>query len=281
MTAPGPSPSPRLASSAVVIGLGQLGATFAEGWLRAGRAVVPVTRRAPLADLPRELPQPSIVLLGVGEHSLPAVLRGLPPAYAERCALLQNELLPWVWQESLGAAAAGPSGAESAGAEPSVAVVWFEKKAGKPIHSIRPSVLFGPVSSYLAEALSALELPFFEAQDSQQRDFELVLKNLYILTLNLAGLEVGGSAGELWRDHAQLSHPLCRELICLQESLLGRKLDESALLAGVESAILADPQHAARGRTAEERLRRAAAQALAAGLELPRLSGLARAINAP
>jgi len=251
----------------VVIGVGQLGATFAEGWLRAGRAVVPVTRAAPLGDLSLELPEPAIVLLGVGEHSLPELLSSLPAAYSERCALLQNELLPRVWRAALG----------HNHADPSVAVVWFEKKAGKAVHSIRPSVLFGPTTSYLAESMSALGLPFFVARDSAQRDFELALKNLYILTLNLAGLEVGGSAGALWRDHAALSHPLSRELIQLQESLLGRELDESALLAGLEDAILADPEHAARGRTAEERLLRAAAQARDAGLELPRLFGLAQA----
>lgn len=246
------------------MGLGQLGVVFAEGWLKAGRPVVPVTRGVNLQEVSRRLPEPAIVLVAVGEASLPDVLGSLPSAYRERAALVQNELLPRSWRSSYGA-----------GRDPNVAVVWFEKKAGKSIHAIRPSVLHGPQSEILAESLKRQYLAYFTAESPEVRDFELVLKNLYILTLNLGGLAFPRSAGELWRDHQGLVGPLCEELITLQCVLLGRELDPRKLMTGLEAAIDADPAHGARGRTAEERLRRAAGQATELGLHLPVLTSLA------
>lgn len=250
--------------SAVVLGVGQLGAVFAEGWLRAGRPVVPITRGTSLEDVSASLPEPAVVLVGVGEAALPDVLTSLPPSYRERAALVQNELLPRTWRAVY-----------SAARDPNVAVVWFEKKAGKLIHSIRPSVLHGPQAEILAESLKRQFLPYFIAESPEVRDFELVLKNLYILALNLGGLDFPRSAGELWREHQGLLGPLCEELITLQSLLLGRELSTEKLMAGLEAAIAADPAHGARGRTAEERLRRAAEQAAELGLHLPVLTSLA------
>ncbi|MCB9591005.1 MAG: hypothetical protein H6718_36710 [Polyangiaceae bacterium] len=253
-----------VATSAVVVGLGQLGAVFAEGWLKAGRAVVPITRSVSLEEVSADIPRPAVVLVAVGEAALPALLEALPPAYRERAALVQNELLPRTWR-----------GAYGAEVDPNVAVVWFEKKPGKLIHSIRPSVLHGPQANILAESMGQQSLPYFIAESEAQRDFELVLKNLYILALNLGGLAYPCSAGELWRDHQDLMGPLADELITLQAGLLGRKLDRAELLGSLERAIAADPTHGARGRTAEERLGRAAQQAAELGLQLPVLSALA------
>jgi len=33
--------------------------------------------------------------------------------------------------------------------------------------------------------------------------YELVRKNLYILTINIAGLKTGGTVGELWGKHRE------------------------------------------------------------------------------
>ncbi len=253
-----------LRRSAVVFGLGQLGAVFAEGWLKAGRPVVPITRGVDVGVVHGELPEPAIVLVGVGEAALAEVLGALPASYLARAALVQNELLPRSW-----------SGACPAGEDPNVAVVWFEKKAGKLIHSIRPTALHGPQAKILAESLDQLHLPYFIAESPEVRDFELVLKNLYILALNLGGLAFPRTAGELWREHQGLLAPLCEELVRLQSGLLGRELDVGKLMLGLEAAIEADPAHGARGRTAEDRLRRAVGQASALGLELPVLASLA------
>lgn len=250
--------------SAVVLGVGQLGGVFAEGWLRAGRPVVPITREVSLKEVSTALPEPAIVLVGVGEAALTDALTSLPPSYRERAALVQNELLPRTWRAVFGAAR-----------DPSVAVVWFEKKPGKLVHSIRPSVLHGPQAEILAESLKRQHLPHFIAESPEVRDFELVLKNLYILALNLGGLAFPRSAGELWSEHQALLEPLCEELIALQSRLLGRELSSKKLMEGLEAAIAADPAHGARGRTAEERLRRAAEQAAELGLHLPVLTSLA------
>ncbi|MGE0321999.1 MAG: hypothetical protein AB7K71_03530 [Polyangiaceae bacterium] len=253
-------------SSAVVMGVGQLGAVFAEGWLKAGRAVLPITRAVSVAEMTDRLPLPAIVLIAVGEAALLDALQTLPPGYRERAALVQNELLPRTWRDVY-----GPE------PDPSVAIVWFEKKPGKLTHSIRPSVLHGPTAEILAESLERQSLPYFIADSVEVRDFELVLKNLYILALNLGGLAHPGSAGELWRDHQDLMAPLCDELIHLQSALLGRAVDREKLLSGLAAAIAADPAHGARGRTAEERLRRATAQASELGVPVPVLEALARA----
>jgi hypothetical protein len=105
-----------------------------------------------------------------------------------------------------------------------------------------------------------------------------VVKNLYILTLNLAGLETRGKAGELLDEHRALFDRLVPELIQLQSALLGpagNRLDAARLIRDLEASILADPAHGCAGRTAPRRLERNLAHARQLGLTLPELERLA------
>ena len=171
----------------VIVGLGELGSVFARGLLRLGHPVVPVLRSTPVAALSEAHPDPALVLVAVGEDDLAPALGDLPPQWLSRVALVQNELLPGQW--------------EAAGVEqPTVAVVWFEKKAGKEPHDVVPTVLAGPRANLLARCLEGLGIAHRLVPETELLH-ELVAKNLYILVLNLAGLLVEGTAGDLLTVH--------------------------------------------------------------------------------
>ncbi len=248
----------------VVIGLGQLGRVFAGGFLRAGHPVFPVNRGDDLAACAREVPAPALVLVAVAEADFEAVLAALPAAWRDRVGLIQNELLPRNWQ------AHGI-------ARPTVAAVWFEKKAGSDAKPLLATPVHGPAAELMVAALAAVGLPARRVTDEGERDYELVRKNVYILTTNIAGLITGGSVGELWRAHRPLAEEVAREVMDIQDALTGMRQDRARLLAGLVEAIEADPQHACRGRSAPDRLRRALAHADAAGLAVPRLREIAAA----
>jgi hypothetical protein len=103
-----------------------------------------------------------------------------------------------------------------------------------------------------------------------------VVKNLYILTSNIAGLRVGGAVGELWRQHEDLARAVAEEVIDIQEALTGARFDRPALIQAMCNAFQADPEHKCMGRSAPQRLQRALEQGKAFGLMLPTLTGLAR-----
>lgn len=247
---------------ALIVGLGQVGKVFAEGLLREGYPVFPVLRGMPLADALRAVPNPELVLLSVGENDLEPLLAGVSPAPALRLVLVQNELVPAVWEQH--------------GHAPSIVVVWFEQKAGQPLKEVLPSVIFGPAAPVLTAALHRVGVRTRTVASEAELLFELVLKNLYILVLNLAGLAVGGSVRELWEEHAELALAVSRDVLDLQEALTGRALPRDALIAGLRHACAADPAHGCRGRTAPERLARALDQAARHGLAVPTLRQLAR-----
>lgn len=255
-------PSP---GNAIVVGIGQLGSEFALGLLRLGYAVFPVTRVQNLTQVADAAGSVELILLAVGEAALGPILASVPTRFRDRVALVQNELVPADWKQ------AGFT-------EPSGVVVWFEKKAGRPIHVVRPSVSYGPLSAPLLELLAELDVPAYAA-GPETLEFELALKNLYILVHNLAGLAVQGTVGELWREHAPFARDVANDVLSHQEARMGRALDRNALLAGLDQAASADPAHGLAGRTAPERLGRVLDQARRAGLRLPTLEKLGERIN--
>ena len=105
--------------------------------------------------------------------------------------------------------------------------------------------------------------------------FELVVKNVYIVTTNCAGLVTGGTVSELWAGHRELAEALAREVIGIQESLTGQGFDAEALIQGMLAAFDGDPEHKCMGRSAPARLARAIRQADEAGLDVPRLREIA------
>lgn len=251
-----------LGNPVVVVGMGQLGAVFALGWLRSGTPVYPVTRSTRLGDVCAALTEPEVVLIAVAEDDLDAVLDAVPELWRDRVALVQNELLPRDWLRR---------GVD----RPSVAVVWFEKKAGRPIRELLPTALFGPRAAPLAAALSRMGVTTVRLDDERALIGALVRKNLYILTTNLAGLQAPGSVQELWDAHHELTLAVARDVIALESRLAGQSFSEAELLADLKRAIDADPEHAATGRSAPRRLARALAHARELGLTLPALESVA------
>ncbi|MBX3273543.1 MAG: hypothetical protein KF729_24985 [Sandaracinaceae bacterium] len=242
----------------VIVGLGEMGAAFAHGLLRLGRKIVPVNR----GDDPRAIDvDPELVLVAVGEDDLAGALEGLPAAWRGHVGLLQNELSPADW-ETHGIV------------DPTVAIVWFEKKRSKPLNVVLPTVVAGPRAQLLADAVTALALPA-EVVGRERLAYELVKKNLYILTANVAGLVTGGTVSELWRAHRALAHDVARDVLAIEAWRLGAPLPEAELVAAMVEAFEADPTHQATGRSAPARLARALARADTAGLAVPALRAIA------
>ena len=246
----------------VVIGIGEMGGVFARGLLRTGHPVYPVTRGMDLTEIARDLPDPELVLVAVAEGDLHTTLEQLPSAWHSRIALLQNELLPRDWKQH---------GFQ----QPTVISVWFEKKPGQDAKVLIPSPVYGPQANLLQASLAALGIPARVLADAAELLFELVLKNVYILTTNCAGLVTGGSVSELWAGHRELAEAVAREVISIQEALTDRTFDADALITGMLAAFAGDPDHNCMGRSAPARLARALQQADAAGLAVPHLREIA------
>ncbi len=249
-------------SEVVVIGVGQLGRVFAGGFLRAGRTVVPVNRGDDLFTVAHAHPEPELTLVAVAENDLHMVLAALPGAWRPRVALLQNELLPRDWETYRYV-------------DPTVMSVWFEKKKGTDAKPLIASPVAGPGAALLCRALDAVELPCRKVATGDELLFELVRKNVYILTTNIAGLRTGGTVAELWARHASFARDVANEVIDIQDALTGVRLDREALIAGMLEAFDGDPDHGCTGRSAPARLARAIGHADAYGLPVPTLRSLA------
>ncbi|MEW5787328.1 MAG: hypothetical protein AB1899_05695 [Pseudomonadota bacterium] len=248
---------------AVMIGLGQLGRVFAGGLLRTGHVVVPVNRSDDPAAVAARVPEPDLVMISVAENDLHPLLGALPESWRENVGLLQNELLPRDWEAH---------GIDT----PTVISVWFEKKAGTDAKALLSSPVCGPEAERLVAALGAIDLPARVVQDADDFLWELVRKNLYILTTNIAGLEAGGDVGSLWRERRNLLDEVAADVLDVQEWLVGRKFDQERLLAGLAEAIHADPGHGCAGRSALARLTRALHHADVADLAVPALRRIAQ-----
>jgi len=248
-----------MARPVVIIGLGQLGEIFARGFLRSGRPVVPIHRRMDPRGVAAGIDEPALVMVTVAEADLERVLAGMPEAWRDRVGLVQNELLPPGWE-----AHHIP--------DPTVLAVWFEKKAGGRVNVVRPTEVFGPASGLVEAALFEMDIPCRRLRSKDELLYGLALKNVYILTLNIAGLQVGETASELWADRRDLAEAVARELIRLQSALAGKALSEERLLTGLARAIADRPDQPCTGRSAPARLERALAQAERLGVETPELA---------
>ena len=190
-----------------------------------------------------ELPEPELVLIAVGEADLHEQLMKVPETWKDRLVLLQNELLPRDWQRH--------------NLEPTVISVWFEKKKGMDSKVIIPSPVFGKHAQQVADALASIDIAARVLADEAELVHELVLKNVYILTTNIAGIEVGGNVGQLWDEHRLLAESVALEVIRLQEALTGQTLDHQGLIDGMVNAFDGDLEHMCMGRSAPVRLQRA------------------------
>jgi len=248
--------------SVVVVGLGEMGSVFARGFLRSGYTVHPVTRDMEMSAVAEVIANPELVLIAVGEADLHKQLLRVPESWKDRLVLLQNELLPNDWQKY--------------NLEPTVISVWFEKKKGQDSKVIIPSPVYGKHAQLVADALASIDIATTLLADEAALLHELVLKNVYILTTNIAGLEVGGNVGQLWDEHRVLANTVVSEVIRLQETLTGSILNHQSLVDGMVEAFNGDPEHMCMGRSAPVRLQRALSLAKSNNLTLGMLERISK-----
>lgn len=247
--------------SVVIIGIGEMASVFARGFLRAGHPVYPVTREVNMHEVADEIPKPALVLVAVAEGDLDHVLDGIPAVWRSRIALLQNELLPRDWQRHHLT-------------RPTIISVWFEKKKGQDAKVIIPSPIYGPAARLMHEALTSIGIAAVVLENEQQLLYELVRKNVYILTANIAGLMTNGTVSELWQQHETLARAVANEVIAIQQYLTGVELPREPLIEGMLAAFNGDPDHQCKGRSAPQRLQRALQLAAQAQLETPQLQDI-------
>ncbi len=247
-----------MTESIVLIGVGEMGGVFARGFLRAGYPVYPVTRNVDMAAVARDIPEPTLALVAVAEADVQEILEALPRVWRTRVGLLQNELLPKDWQEYHIK-------------NPTVISVWFEKKKGQDAKVIIPSPVYGPHASLVKTSLESIQLPCRALKDYDELVFELVRKNLYILTSNIAGLVTGGNVGELWQRNRDIASAIADDVIKIQAQLTGLALPRDKLVDAMVEAFNADPEHKCMGRTAPARLIRALAVADQLDVPVPAL----------
>jgi ketopantoate reductase len=248
----------------VVVGIGEIGSVFARGFLRLGYPVYPVVRDLEMDELANQVAEPELVVIAVAEKDIQAVLREVPGSWRDRLVLLQNELLPNDWIMH--------------GLDPTVISVWFEKKKGMDSKVIIPSPVFGKHAQLVADALASIDIATRVLGSAEEMLFELVLKNVYILTTNISGLETGGTVGELWSKHQEVATQVANEIIQLQQKLTGQSLNQNQLIEGMVHAFNGDLEHGCMGRSAPVRLERALKLAHEHDLELPRLKKIASKI---
>lgn len=247
----------------VIIGIGEMAGVFARGLLRLGHPVYPITRDMDLASEAATLPNPEMVLVAVAEKDLHSTLKSIPPQWRDKLTLLQNELLPRDWQEH---------NIEN----PTVISVWFEKKKGQDAKVLVPSPTFGPRAQTLVEALAKVDIPAYTVKDDAELLYELVRKNVYILTTNISGLDVGGTVSRLWNSYEALTREVADNVMDIQDWLTGQKTPRDKLIIGMLEAFDGDPDHKCMGRSAPARLERALELAKQAGLAVPRLNEIAK-----
>ncbi len=248
-------------NAVVLIGVGEVGGVFARGLLKIGHPVYPVGRGDDLTKVSQEIADPQAVVVGVGEKDLHSVLESIPQSWRDRLVLLQNELLPKDWKAH-------------AIDNPTVISVWFEKKPGQDAKALVPSPVFGPQADLIKGALNAINIDCAVLSNSDELLFELVVKNVYILTVNIAGLKVGGNVGELWEKHQSFGREVAEDVMDIQFRLIEKELDRTALIDGMVNAFNGDLDHKCMGRSAPARLERAISQADEFGLESKSLRGI-------
>lgn len=251
-----------LKSPMIVVGMGELGSVFARGFLKLGYPVQGITRNMSMQTVAESLPNPQAVLIAVGEADLHATLKACPSEWADKVILIQNELLPRDWQATHLI-------------DPTVISVWFEKKKGMDSKQVLPSPVYGQHAQLVADALAELGLETRILQTPEQLNYELVRKNLYILTTNIAGLEVGGNVDELAKNHADVMNAVALDVLAIQDFLTAQQNSVEPLMAGLLEAFAGDPQHGCMGRSAPARLKRALMFADQAHLSVPTLRKIA------
>ncbi|SFR50730.1 hypothetical protein [Thiomicrospira sp. ALE5] len=244
----------------IVIGLGELGSVFARGALKQGYRVTPVLRHTDTDALASHT-NPVAVIVCVGEQDLSSTLANLPNAWHDKLVLIQNELLPKDFQTLT--------------PEATVISVWFEKKKGMDSKVVQSSPVYGQQAQLIIELLASLDLPAYALASAAELEYQLALKNVYILSTNIAGLVVGGDVNELAQTHRDLLSAVVTDVMALQQAQINQTLDVDQVMNDLLQAFKGDPDHKCMGRSAPARLARALKQGQSLGLELTTLNKIA------
>jgi len=203
---------------------------------------------------------PELILVCTAEGDLQSALSSIPTEWKDRVAMMQNELLPRDWESHNFT-------------NPSVISVWFEKKKGIDSKVLISSPAFGPKAQILADSLALIDIPAHVVANEDELLFELVLKNLYILTTNIAGIaiESGSNVNDLRNQHLALMREVSADVLKLQSALTGKTFNDVELEQGMIKAFEGDLNHGCMGRSASARLDRALELANEFNLEVPTL----------
>jgi hypothetical protein len=155
--------------------------------------------------------------------------------------------------------------------DPTVISVWFEKKQGQDYKVIQPSLVYGAQATLVVEALHTLNIPAHRISDKYDMLYQLILKNLYILTTNITGLVVGGEVNTLFHQHQDLTRQIADEILDIQDWLTDSRFNRDRLWSDFRLAIEGDLKHKCRGRSANQRLENAIRHADSAALRVPTL----------
>ncbi|MFW5443615.1 MAG: hypothetical protein ACKE51_04820 [Methylococcaceae bacterium] len=242
----------------IIIGIGELAGVFALGFLRCGYPVYPITRNMDMTEECQKIPSPELVLVTVQEDELHSILDQLPEPWRHKVGLVQNELLPRDWlNHNIN--------------NPTVTVVWFEKKQNLELTNILQSPSYGPNSSTISKALLAVHVPAPILKSEQDLLFELVRKALYILTVNIAGLLDNCTVGDLWLKHQSLAREIASEVIQIQQHITKVTLPQEKLIKGMVEGIKDCPDRYCLGRRAFSRLQRILSYAEKNNIKTPKL----------
>jgi len=252
----------------VIIGIGQLAGVLAKAFLLNGHPVFPITRSMNIVAEANNLPDPQMVVVAVAESDFRAVMETIPDRWRNHLVLIQNELLPRDWEAY-------------DVQNPTIMSVWFEKKKGMDYNPILPSPIYGPMADLIAESLEKIEIPCKILHSSDDLVAELVLKNVFVFTINIAGLVLpeGTTTSMLWEKDRELALDVADDIINLQESITGKSLNHDRLREGLVAGLKADPHHKCKGRSAHGRLVRTVKLADEAGLKIPAIRDVERRLE--
>ena len=99
------------------------------------------------------------------------------------------------------------------------------------------------------------------------------------MTVNIAGLKVGGTVGELWEKHQEFARAVADDVMDIQFRLCEQNLDRAKLIAAMVNAFNGDLDHKCMGRSAPARLARAISQADEYGLKQKHFAPLMHKVN--
>jgi ketopantoate reductase len=242
-----------------VLGIGELGSVFARAFLKNNHPVYPITRETNASALANQI-DPEFILICTGEADLQDALETIPSQWKDRVVMMQNELLPRDWESHNFT-------------DPTVISVWFEKKKGIDSKVLISSPAYGPKAQILSDSLALIDIPAHALTNEDALLFELVLKNLYILTTNIAGMaiEPGANVDDLRNNHLPLMREVLKDVLKLQTQLTGKEFNEGQLEQGMIKAFEGDLEHGCMGRSAPARLDRALQLAKELDLVMPTL----------